>query len=184
MPRRPPYRELNAGSAWGVFGGDDQFGCLNLLTAARTAAAAALVRSGRLFSLNAPLDWPRPHFAGPTGTRQPPGHVVLEFPGGRDDYLDRFYPQAGTQLDGFLHVTEPGSGLAYNGNPGTVGIECFAARGIAGRGVLLDLARWAEAHGDAVDWRCPAECARRRRLDRKRARDPLKGGMPHPARAP
>jgi kynurenine formamidase len=79
--------------------------------------------------------------------------VVLEFPGGRDDYLDRFYPQAGTQLDGFLHITEPGSGLAYNANPGTVGIETFAARGIAGRGVLLDLARWAENHGQAVDWR-------------------------------
>jgi kynurenine formamidase len=150
---RPRYRELSGGSAWGVFGDDDQLGCLNLLTAARTAAAAALVRSGRLFSLNAPLDWPRPHFAGPTGTRQPPDHVVLEFPGGRDDYLDRFHPQAGTQLDGFLHITVPDSGLAYNGNPGTVGIESFAARGIAGRGVLLDLARWAEAHDRAVDWR-------------------------------
>jgi kynurenine formamidase len=153
MSGRPRHRELPDGSAWGVFGPDDQLGCLNLLTPQRTAAAATLVRTGQLFSVNAPLDWPEPHFAGPTGTRQPPDHVVLEFPGGRDEYLDRFHPQTGTQLDGFLHVTEPGSGLAYNRNPGDVGIEAFASRGIAGRGVLLDLARWAAAHGSPVDWR-------------------------------
>jgi len=153
MSGRPPYRELTAGSAWGVFGAEDQLGCLNLLTPERTVAAAGLVRTGQLFSMNAPLDWPSPGFAGPTGTRQAPEHVVLEFPGGRDEYLNGFHPQAGTQLDGFLHVTEPGSGLAYNGNPGDVGIEVFAERGIAGRAVLLDLARWAAAHGQPMHWR-------------------------------
>jgi kynurenine formamidase len=152
MSGRPRYRELSEGSAWGVFGAEDQLGCLNLLSAERTAAAAALVRTGQLFSMNAPLDWPSPSFAGPTGTRQGPEHVVLEFPGGRDEYLDRFHPQAGTQLDGFLHVTQPGSGLAYNGNPGSVGIEVFAQRGIAGRAVLLDLERWAAAHDEPFDW--------------------------------
>ena len=153
MDARPRYRDLPDGSAWGVFGADDQLGCLNLLSAERTAAAAALVRTGALFSLNAPLDWPSPHFVGPTGTRQPPDHVVLEFPGGRDEYLDRFHPQAGTQLDGFLHVVDPASGLSYNANPGDIGIEVFAARGIAGRGVLLDLVQWSESEGSPIDWR-------------------------------
>jgi kynurenine formamidase len=149
---RPRYHELPDGSAWGVFGAEDQLGCLNLLTAERTAAAATLVRTGQVFSMNAPLDWPSPSFPGPTGTRQAPDHVVLTFPGGRDEYLDRFHPQAGTQLDGFLHVTEPGSGLAYNGNPGHAGIETFAAEGIAGRAVLLDLERWARKHAEPIDW--------------------------------
>jgi kynurenine formamidase len=150
---RPRYDELPDGSAWGVFGADDALGCLNLLTARRLGAAAKLVRSGLLFSLNAPLDWPSPGFAGPTGTRQAPEHVVLEFARGRDDYLSNFYPQAGTQLDGFLHITEPSSGLSYNANAGADGIEHFAARGIAGRGVLLDLARWAQAEAEPIDWR-------------------------------
>jgi kynurenine formamidase len=152
MSNRPSYRDLPDGSAWGVFGADDQLGCLNLLTDERTAAAAALVRTGQLFSMNAPLDWPSPGFVGPTGTRQPPDHVLMQWPGGRDEYLDRFHPQAGTQLDGFLHVIEPQGGRSYNGNTGTVGIEAFAQRGIAGRGVLLDLARWAAAQGEPVDW--------------------------------
>lgn len=152
MPARPTYRELPNGSAWGVFGDSDQLGCLNLLSPERTAAAAALVRSGLLFSMNAPLDWPSPGFVGPTGTRQPPEHVRMQWPGGRDEYLDRFHPQAGTQLDGFLHVIEPDGGRSYNGNAGGVGIEVFAQRGIAGRGVLLDLERWAAAQGERVDW--------------------------------
>ena len=152
MGARPRYHELPDGSAWGVFGADDQLGCLNLLTAERTAAAAALVRTGQLFSMNAPLDWPSPSFAGPTGTRQAPDHVVLTFPGGRDEYLDRFHPQAGTQLDGFLHVVDHDGGLSYNGNSGDVGIEAFAKRGIAGRAVLLDVERWAAAQRDPIDW--------------------------------
>jgi kynurenine formamidase len=152
VTERPRYSDLPDGSAWGYYGPDDQLGCLNLLTPQRLTASAALVRTGQLFSLNAPLDWPSPHFAGPTGTRQPPEHVVLEFPGGRDDYLSDFYPQAGTQIDGFLHATDA-AGLSYNGNPGSAGIEAFAARGIAGRGVLLDLARWAQAEGTPLDWR-------------------------------
>jgi len=135
-----------------VFGDDDQLGCLNLLTPARTAAAAGLIRTGQVLSLNAPLDWPSPQLPGPTGTRQPPEHVKLTFPGGRDEYLDRFHPQAGTQLDGFLHITDPQTGLAYNGNAGHPGIEVFAERGIVGRGVLLDVARWAAGEGRPLDW--------------------------------
>ena len=83
MSDLPSFAELPAKpgnparSSWGLWGDDDELGCLNLLTAERTAAAAALVRTGQLFSMNAPLDWPSPSFAGPTGTRQAPDHVVL-----------------------------------------------------------------------------------------------------------
>jgi hypothetical protein len=55
-------------------------------------------------------------------------------------------------VDGFLHITDPQTGLAYNGNPGHPGIEVFAERGIVGRGVLLDVARWAEAQARPIDW--------------------------------
>jgi hypothetical protein len=71
-----------------------------------------------------------------------------------DDYLDGFYLQGGTQWDGFLHVRDPTSGAFYNGRRDlSVGIEAWARRGIAGRGVLLDLARWAIDEGEPIDWR-------------------------------
>ena len=53
----PSYADLPvkpgvpAGSAWGLFGDDDQLGCLNLLTPERVIAAARLVRKGAVFPL-------------------------------------------------------------------------------------------------------------------------------------
>lgn len=151
---RPCYADLPNGSARGVFGQDDQLGCLNLLTAERTAAAASLVRDGRVFSLNAPiLDWPDPN--PPSSPRGAPEHEVFELVPGvvLDDRLDGFYLQASTQWDGFLHVRDPANGEFYNGQvETTVGVDAWAERGIAGRGVLLDIARWAQGNGETWDW--------------------------------
>jgi kynurenine formamidase len=156
MDRMPSYDELPGGSATGVFGESDALGCLNHLTPERVAQGARLVEKGVAFSLNAPVDWPSP----PLFARKPVWHYVIKKPvaaltgtASREDYLDSFYPQASSQWDGFLHVWDPVSRTFYNGRTNEeVGTEAWAERGIAGRGVLLDLARWAEHVGEPIDW--------------------------------
>ena len=64
-PRLPAYDELppairGGRSAWGLFGREDSVGLLNLQTPERVAEAAQLIRSGAVFSLNAPVNVPRP----------------------------------------------------------------------------------------------------------------------------
>ncbi len=158
----PSYDELlqrtdaPAGSAWGLFGNTDELGTINLLTPEVVRLAAAEITKGSVFSLNQPISFPqiaargpyRHHIILPTGNR------------GRDDYLDNFYLQGSSQWDALCHVKHPTFG-AYNGfqeeelpgNGGTrLGIHNLAERGIAGRGVLVDLARYYERHGKRIDY--------------------------------
>ncbi len=149
-----PVREgAPAGSAWGVFGDQDEVGTINLLTPARVRAAKDSIKSGKVFSLNLPIDVPNP----PLFTRQAHRHTIKNFGGAMefvlDDYLDNFYPQASSQWDALCHVMHPELG-AYNGVPKTeitgrggtrLGIDNLARRGIAGRGVLADIARYYES---------------------------------------
>ncbi len=136
------------GSTWGLFGDDDQLGCLNLVTPERVVAAATLVRRGFAFPLNLRIDEPNP----PLFSRRAPEHHLMGLGGGvgMDDYLDSFYPQASSQWDGLRHIRHPKDGF-YNGaqddevsgeKGSKLGIENVARRGIAGRGVLLDLERY------------------------------------------
>lgn len=174
----PDYDELlrrtdaPAGSSWGLWGPHDQLGALNLLTDERTRAAAQLVRTGRVFPLGLPLEEP-PQLA----WRSKPVHKILRVgheargcaPGGaddtsgefidRDDVVDGLWLQGGTQWDGLAHVRHPVHGN-YNGIPdasihegrgGRLGIDQWAARGVVGRGVLLDVARHYTATGRAFD---------------------------------
>src|SRR5262249_4750872 len=97
--RLPTYRELLArtdappGTAWGIFGADDQLGTLNLLTPERAKASAAEVRTGEVFSLNWNVELPDP-----SPFRQlPVRHQVGAGGFGRDDWLDRFYLQGSSQ---------------------------------------------------------------------------------------
>ena len=80
---------------------------------------------------------------------------------GRDDYIDRFFLQYSSQWDGLRHIISSDMRF-YNGvDPAVVddeasdvlGIQLWARRGIAGRGVLLDVARHLEATGQAIDYR-------------------------------
>lgn len=164
-PRLPSYDELPVragapqGAAWGVFGDHDEVGTINLLTPARVREAARLVRSGTVFALNLPINIPDP----PLFSRGRHQHHINLFPGADfvlDDYLDNFYPQASSQWDAICHVKHPVLG-AYNGIPdremtgrgGTrLGIDNLARRGIAGRGVLADIARYHERHGKSIDY--------------------------------
>lgn len=139
-------------SNWGRWGPDDQRGTTNLITAEAVSAAAALVRRGTIFDLGIPLDANGPQ---PGGHRINPVRLMSQtgrdqdLPGGfhfADDYV--FMPlQAGTQWDALAHVYYGdemwnGTPLGHITSSGAArnGIET-QARGIAGRGVLLDVAR-------------------------------------------
>jgi len=152
-------------SAWWLFGKDDQVGLFNLQTPARVVEAAGLVRKGAVFPMNWELELPSPPLFG----RGAPRHTILGSGPGRDDVLDNFFPQASSQWDSLVHVGHPVHGF-YNGvreeeitgRPGTRGgIENWARRGIAGRGVLLDVARHLERAGRPIDastvYRIPVE---------------------------
>jgi putative cyclase len=149
LPVKPDYPPH---SAWGVFGDDDQIGTLNLLTPERVAAAAQLVKTGRVFALNWELELPHP----PLFSRAAMRHTINRrrrnvF----DDVYDDFNTQSSSQWDGLRHFGHRNYGF-YNGvtedqiadqTNTRNGIHNWARRGIAGRGALVDFGRFAAAHG-------------------------------------
>lgn len=152
MRTRPRYQSIPDRRVLDLYGPDEQRGCLNALTPERVRAAAALIVSGATFGLNNTLDYPTPHPSG--DARTPPTHVVLHDSIASDDYLDGFFPQFGSQWDGFLHIRDDVNNCFYNGNTdASRGIEAWAAQGIAGRGVLLDVASHRARIGRPIDWR-------------------------------
>jgi len=159
----PSYEQLPVkegapkGSAWGLFGDEDQLGCLNLVTPQKVVAATKLVRKGTVFALNLRLDLPKPALL----DRQSPRHHLLKIGGGiaRDDYYDDFWPQASSQWDGLRHIRHPRDGF-YNGVPddeisleegSKLGIEHWAKHGIVSRGLLLDVERFLQGQGNPLD---------------------------------
>lgn len=160
----PTYAQLlartdaPAGSAWGVFGADDEVGTLNFITPDITRAAAALVRRGAVFNLDHRLDAFEPPVA---RHRHRPTHTIFSnSPHHRDDYLDGLYLQGSTQVDSLRHFRHPDHGF-YNRTPDeavtadspTIGVNRYAERGIAGRGVLLDIDRYLRRQGRRLDFR-------------------------------
>jgi kynurenine formamidase len=138
--------------AWDVL--DHDLGTLALLTPPRVAAAAALVRHGDVYPLNLPVDIPDPPLFG----RAPLEHEIFAIDRNTlDERIDAFYPQSSSQWDGLRHIRarEFGffGGATEDFRPGTgpLGIEHWAQRGIAGRGVLIDLARHRRAVGRPLD---------------------------------
>lgn len=136
--------------AWDVFGRDDVLGSINLLTPERTAAAAGLVRTGQRVSLDLPLNLPDPPLFG----RQPFEHVVFALSRNEmDDRVDNFHLQGSTQWDGLNHVRCREHGY-WGGRlqdptegPNGLGVHHWVEHGIAGRGVLVDVAAWLESQG-------------------------------------
>jgi hypothetical protein len=73
-----------------------------------------------------------------------------------DDRLDSFFPQGSSQWDALAHFAHPTKGF-YNGftmadvlDRGKVGIHNPAVKGIVGRGLLADVARYLERPGNAA----------------------------------
>jgi kynurenine formamidase len=160
-------RLADACSNWGRWGPDDEFGTLNLVTPASVARGAATVTLGEVISLGLPFDEDGPQNGG--FGRFNPIHLMIrdgndalagttprDFYRGRDAYIRSaddviIMPlQCGTQWDALGHIIFDGK--IYNGFDASLVSSRGALRGdvakasgrMAGRGVLLDVAR---AHG-------------------------------------
>ena len=132
---------------------DADMGSLGRLSPERIRSAAGAVQRGETISLSLPIGCIDPPLFGRSTHR----HRYVEV--GRntfEDVLDDFNPQAGSQWDGLLHVRAREQGFfggqqsiteAANGR----GVEAWAANGIVGRGLLLDVERWAARNGRDLD---------------------------------
>ncbi|OJX65646.1 MAG: hypothetical protein BGO95_01990 [Micrococcales bacterium 73-13] len=166
MTDLPAYRDLprtpEGGSpvAWGLWGDEDDIGLMNLLTPEKALEGARAVRTGRVFPLDIPLDLVEPAFFGRGRTEHvTEGHLgaTEEEPSlGLDDRLDNYYLQSASQWDSLGHVGHAFDRY-WNGRTtrevrgGRNTIDHVAARGIATRGVLLDVsAAVAERGGPAA----------------------------------
>lgn len=145
---------------WGRWGPDDERGTINFITPDRITAAAALVRAGHAISCAIPIEEVMPvHPSRPgvvhsfmyTGADFTVPGATEEFNGfqGSDDLI-AMPLQSGTHWDGLAHVAH--DDLMYNGFwIGTTTAYGGARRcsahllkdRVAGRGVLLDVARHA-----------------------------------------
>jgi kynurenine formamidase len=160
--KAPELTELLADSPtnWGKWGPDDQVGSLNYLTNAEVLRGIKSVNSGDLFTLQRMIGDPK---GDPVWPGREPATVEMvwdeaswdgegapQFPGGlhyADDTMHAFL-QGSTQYDALGHVWY--GGKIYNGYDArtTVGgldkasVEPIAERGVAGRGVLIDMARY------------------------------------------
>ena len=140
-------------SSWGVFGDDDQFGCLNFLTPQGVVDAARLVQTGKVFRLDAKIGFAKPPLFG----RAAVSHKVLPLaPFANDDLVDNFNTQEGSQWDGLAHVGHRRLQSYYNGvqsseiGPGgKLSIHQWAGR-FVGRGVLIDAFEFRKAKGRDV----------------------------------
>lgn len=133
---------------WGRWGADDQRGAINLITPAKRAAAARLVRSGRSVSLSRPF----PKEPG-LNNYFPAQHYMRTLPRGRGgfaaDYYGIFYHGvASTHLDALCHTwdehgmwngRDPRQAITFDG--AAFGSVEHWSEGILTRGVLLDVPR-------------------------------------------
>jgi kynurenine formamidase len=146
-------------SNWGRWGPEDQRGTLNLITPEHLVAAARLIRRGQVFELGIPFGSSGLQFGG--GHRVNPIHLMSMMPAdlqlddgaGFVDDLIIMPLQTATQWDGLAHCFY--DERLYNGHA-TSNITAVAgaselgihrlAGGVAGRGVLLDIARLKGVH--------------------------------------
>ena len=133
---------------WGRWGKDDQLGAINLITPAKRAAAARLVRTGRSVSLSRPF----PKEPG-LNNALPAHHYMRTLPRGKGgfaaDYYGIFYHGvASTHLDALCHTwdehamwngRDPKKEITFDG--ATFGSVEHWAEGILTRAVMLDVPR-------------------------------------------
>lgn len=124
---------------WGRWGADDQMGAVNLITPAKRAASATLVKTGRTVSLSRNFE-PTQHFI--RITQRP------EFSTAVDYYGSLYHGPAVTHVDALCHMWDQ-QGM-WNGRDPAKEIDTNGARfaditafggGLITRGVLLDVPR-------------------------------------------
>lgn len=158
----PALTELlkDSPSNWGKWGPEDEVGGLNYLGPEQVLAAAGLIRKGKVFPVQRLIGDPKGDPVWPS--RKPAvrtqimdeatwdGEGAPQFPGGlhyADDKMECFL-QGSTQYDALGHVWY--GGKLWNGYDArtTVGgmekasVQPIAERGVVGRAVLLDMARF------------------------------------------
>jgi kynurenine formamidase len=150
----------NAPTNWGKWGEDDEVGALNYLTADEVMRGVRHIQKGEVFTLQRLIGDPKGDPVWPGRTPAERTQVLDEsnwdsegapaFPGGlhyADDKINA-YLQGSTQYDALGHLWYDGK--IWNGYDArtTVGglqkasVEPIAERGVVGRGILLDIARW------------------------------------------
>ena len=144
-----------AGTSWGLFP-EPTRGTPSFITPGAILEARNCIRSGAAFGLDYPADAFDP---GMSLKRGAPRHTIYSsHPAHRDDYLDGYYLQGSTQIDGLRHRRADDVGF-YNGIPddrireGTrdLGIQEWADSPIVGRGVVVDLEGYRNGQGDPID---------------------------------
>jgi kynurenine formamidase len=145
---------------WGKWGEEDEVGALNYLTTEEVFRGVRHIKSGTVFTLQRLIGDPKgdPVWPGRTPAEKTmildesswDGDGAPQFPGGlhyADDKISAFL-QGSTQYDALGHVWY--GGQLWNGYDArtTVGgldkasVAPIAERGIVGRGILLDIARF------------------------------------------
>jgi kynurenine formamidase len=157
----PTFAELLAregrlgGTSWGLFSESDR-GTPSFIRPDAVLEAKNCIRTGTIFGLDYPVDAFDP---GMSFKRRAPRHTIYSsHPAHRDDYLDGYYLQGSTQIDGLRHRRADDVGF-YNGTPddriteGTpdLGIQEWAGNPIAGRGVLVDVDGYRTGQGTPID---------------------------------
>ena len=144
-PRMPTQAEVDSWYTdrrnWGRWGDDDQRGAVNLITPEKSAAAAALVRTGRKVSMSRVFE-PEQHFMRKSPRPGGAGSVV-------DYYGFIYHGQTITHIDALCHMwdrdgmwqgRDPDVELTTRGAGfGTIGAW---SDGIVTRGVLIDVPRY------------------------------------------
>ncbi len=152
-------------SSWGVFGDDDELGCLNFLSPEGIVDAARLVQKGKVFRLDTRINYAKPPLFG----RAPARHNIAKFDQfgllGHDDTLDNYNTQEGSQWDGLAHVGHMRHRAFYNGvksediqdgPDGKLSIHKWANR-VVGRAVLIDLWKYVNDQRRPIDPLSPAK---------------------------
>jgi hypothetical protein len=124
---------------WGRWGADDQRGAVNLITPAKRAAAAALVRSGRAVSVGRVFE-PSQHYI--RVNQRGAGNSAVDY------YGFEYHGVTVTHVDAFVHMWDR-DGM-WNGRDPAKEVDTNGARfgdittfgdGLITRGVLLDVPR-------------------------------------------
>lgn len=156
---------------WGRWGQNDQLGTLNFITDAHVRRAAALVQTGRSFSMAIPINT----VAGPDNAHPAIHYMVQNHDiaigssrvGIAKDFLAmECHGDCHTHIDALNHISY--GGLLYNGRPisdvtskGMHGYDVTSyAHGLVGRGVLIDIPRLR-----GVPYLEPGEAIRRAELE-------------------